>query len=348
MRFANSLIALLSITAFGVVQACSSDDDGDGAGGSGAGGGPSAGGTGGNPAASGAGGARAGAGASMAGASMAGGGATAGKGGGGNAGAPAGNGGAANAGSSAAGTGPVTAGAPSGGAASGASGGPSASGAAGANGGVAGVGGATGGAAGSVGTAGAGGGTGGGAHAMMNFFVTSDTAKTGNLGGLAKADERCQSLAKAVGHGDKTWKAYLSVENPMTNARDRIGPGPYYNSKGALLAADKDALHMQTGDADLFIDEKGNKIDGQWNSAMGNNQHDILTGTKADGSLDAGRTCSDWTATTGESTVGHSDGMGPGMNTEGKYSWWSGSHQGSCSDTQPGGGAGKIYCFVGP
>jgi hypothetical protein len=201
------------------------------------------------------------------------------------------------------------------------------------------------------GTAGAGGaatgGSGGGAS-KMNFFVTSDTAKTGNLGGLAKADERCQNLAKAVGAGDRTWKAYLSAESPMTNARERIGEGPYYNAKGALLAMTKEELHTRKGDADLFIDEKGNKINGQWAGSPTPNEHDILTGTNPDGTVATGKTCMSWTATTGNSQVGHSDGMGPMMKTESPFFYWNGSHTGQCGNTEPGGGAGRIYCFVGP
>src|SRR4030095_1096573 len=62
----------------------------------------------------------------------------------------------------------------------------------------------------------------------MGFFVTSAKSKTGNRGGLAGADKICQTLATAVGQGDKTWHAYLSVErdhannNKTTNAHDRI------------------------------------------------------------------------------------------------------------------------------
>ena len=183
---------------------------------------------------------------------------------------------------------------------------------------------------------------------MMNFFVTSDTKPNGNLGGLTGADARCQTLAAAVGHGSKTWRAYLSVSSPATNARDRIGPGPYYNSKGDQLAADKDALHARSGDAALFLDEKGNRINGQWASSPTPNQHDILTGTQKDGTLSASLTCGDWTATTGMSQVGHSDGLGPNMAATGNYIIWNSSHTGQCGDTAPGGGAGKIYCFVGP
>jgi hypothetical protein len=192
------------------------------------------------------------------------------------------------------------------------------------------------------------GGPSGGANAMMNFFVTSDTSKTANLGGLAKADERCQALAAAVGAGSKTWRAYLSTEEPPLNARDRIGDGPYYNSKGVEIAASKDALHQRTGDAELFLDEKGARINGQWKGSPTPNEHDILTGTLEDGTVSKGNTCGDWSSTSGNSQVGHSDGLGPNMNSDEPYSIWNGSHTGQCGDTQPGGGSGRIYCFVGP
>jgi hypothetical protein len=182
----------------------------------------------------------------------------------------------------------------------------------------------------------------------MNFFVTSDSNPDANLGGLEGADARCQALAEAVGHGDKTWVAYLSTEEPAVNARDRIGEGPYYNSEGTLIAADKAALHARTGDAALFLDENGARINGQWADSPDPNEHDILTGTEPDGTVAAGLTCGDWTATTGESRVGHSDGLGPDMNPAEPYSFWNGSHEGQCGDVLPGGGAGKIYCFVAP
>ncbi|MEI9952823.1 MAG: hypothetical protein WDO74_28585 [Pseudomonadota bacterium] len=272
----------------------------------------------------------------------------------GNAGAPAiggatsGGAGTTSGGSSSGGS--STAGAANGGASGGGAGG-SAAGAGGAS--TAGAGGAAGGStagAGGASTAGAGGGAGGGgsAHAMMNFFVTSDTKSNGNLGGLSGADARCQTLAAAVGQGNKTWRAYLSIGTPATNARDRIGPGPYYNSKGEQLAADKDALHARSGDAALFLDEKGNRINGQWANSPTPNQHDILTGTQKDGTIAASQTCGDWTATTGMSQVGHSDGLGPNMAATSNFVNWTGSHTGQCGDTAPGGGAGKIYCFVGP
>ena len=40
---------------------------------------------------------------------------------------------------------------------------------------------------------------------MMNFFVTSEpVGDGGNLGGLAGADAHCQTLAAAVGAGNRT------------------------------------------------------------------------------------------------------------------------------------------------
>jgi hypothetical protein len=200
---------------------------------------------------------------------------------------------------------------------------------------------------GSTGAAGAGGAT--TAHAMMNFFVTSDTSATADLGGLTGADARCQRLAAAVGHGSKTWRAYLSVATPATNARDRIGEGPYYNSQGMMLAATKDALHARSGESTLFIDELGRRINGQWQGSPTPNQHDILTGSTLTGMLLSGSTCGDWTATTGSSQVGHADGLGPGGSSDPPYNQWAGSHNTGtmCGNTSPAGGAGKLYCFVG-
>ena len=46
----------------------------------------------------------------------------------------------------------------------------------------------------------------------MGFFVTSSGSGQGaDLGGLAGADARCQSLAQAAGAGGRTWRAYLST-----------------------------------------------------------------------------------------------------------------------------------------
>src|SRR5258708_3908992 len=79
--------------------------------------------------------------------------------------------------------------------------------------------------------------------ANTTFFVTSTgTGNGANLGGLAGADNYCQTLAQAAGSGAKVWRAYLSTQGadgkPAVNARDRIGKGPWQNSRGVVIAKD--------------------------------------------------------------------------------------------------------------
>ena len=56
----------------------------------------------------------------------------------------------------------------------------------------------------------------------LSFFVTSVTSTTGNLGGLEGADATCQRLAAAAGQGDRSWRAYLSVESDAGNRNQAI------------------------------------------------------------------------------------------------------------------------------
>jgi Protein of unknown function (DUF1554) len=188
----------------------------------------------------------------------------------------------------------------------------------------------------------------------MTFFVTSTTSATGNLGGLAGADATCQRLATAASYGG-TWRAYLSVErdpangNQPTHARDRIGNGPWFNANHVLIANNIAELHSRTGDAALFVNERGLRINGQWAGSPTPNEHDILTGSTADGRVLAGMTCLDWTSDSASAfgQVGHSDGMGPMMSTAGALSSWNSSHRNQdCSNTAPRGGAGRFYCFA--
>jgi hypothetical protein len=55
--------------------------------------------------------------------------------------------------------------------------------------------------------------------------------------------------------------------------------------------------------------------------------------------------CNNWTATTGASGVGHCDRMGIQADPVVAGSW-NDAHEGQCADTQPGGGAGRFYCFA--
>jgi hypothetical protein len=98
----------------------------------------------------------------------------------------------------------------------------------------------------------------------MRFFVSSTGSKTANLGGLRGADRICQKLASAVGLGNKTWRAYLSAErdpdngNKPTDARSRIGTGPWSNAKGVVVAKDLDELHARKGTSMCFSTSAAN------------------------------------------------------------------------------------------
>jgi hypothetical protein len=229
----------------------------------------------------------------------------------------------------------------------GAGGGTGGSPTAGSGGGGTGGSGATGGSGGTGGT----GGTGG--EASLSFFVSSTGSPTGNLGGLAGADKRCQDLAAAVGAGAKTWRAYLSIENGANgqpeHARDRIGQGPWYNAKLVMVGADLEDLHGRPGDHTIFLDENGEMVPGQWAGSPAPNEHDILTGSNTDGTVVPGMTCADWTSEDPAlfGWVGHSDGLGPNMSMDPMYRPWSSVHEnGGCDDTAPKGGAGRVYCFA--
>lgn len=180
--------------------------------------------------------------------------------------------------------------------------------------------------------------------AGLSFFITSRSGSA-NLGGLAGADNICQTLAAAVGAGSRTWAAYLSTST--VNARDRIGQGPWYNAAGAKIAdsvadlhSDKVNITKATG-----LDETGKQILGRGDTP---NEHDILTGSNLDGTVNGSNHCVNWTneAATGSSaTVGHFDREGGGPNP---MSWNSAHNSQGCSAAAlvATGGAGRFYCFA--
>jgi len=190
----------------------------------------------------------------------------------------------------------------------------------------------------------------------MGFFLTSQKNKTGNLGGLAGADRICQTLATAAGRGDKTWRAYLSAErdpdnnNNPTNARDRIGNGPWFNANGIMVGKDLADLHARRGNPILLgVDERGQLVPGNWPGSPKPTEHDVLTGSTAEGRVMAGKTCNSWTSDSPDMQVqiGHHDGIGLGGNTAEASGFWNSAHENqSCADTAPRGGAGRFYCFA--
>lgn len=193
----------------------------------------------------------------------------------------------------------------------------------------------------------------------LSFFVTSEgVGKGADLGGLEGADAHCQKLAASVGAGNKQWHAYLSTQaengKPAINARDRIGSGPWYNTRGAVVAKDVAHLHGDTVDAARLgnnlsrttaLNEKNEPVLGAGDKP---NQHDILTGSLPDGRAftdGADHTCKNYTssAADGFAQVGHFDRTGGG-NT----SWNSAHSSRGCSQENlvATGGAGLLYCFA--
>jgi hypothetical protein len=196
----------------------------------------------------------------------------------------------------------------------------------------------------------------------MSFFITSvGSGKGGDLGGLEGADKHCQQLASAVGAGNKTWRAYLSAApqggKPAVHARDRIGKGPWFNAKGVQVAANVDDLHSDNNklSKENSLTEKGTVVNGRGDTP---NQHDILTGSTAEGRLaepepgtpdqpaPENLTCNNWTSSgPNRAIVGHHDRTGGGAAPTS----WNASHATrSCSqeDLIATGGNGYFYCFA--
>ncbi|RWP32151.1 hypothetical protein [Mesorhizobium sp.] len=184
--------------------------------------------------------------------------------------------------------------------------------------------------------------------ATMSFFVTSvGSGKGADLGGLAGADAHCASLAEAAGVAGKTWRAYLSTSD--TDARDRIGTGPWFNAKGAKIADDVASLHSDANaiTKQTALNEKGEVVNGRGDKP---NRHDVLTGSKPDGTKIADQTCGDWTLSgaEGAAMTGHHDRTGLDDSAAAKS--WNSSHasRGGCNQEalRSTGGDGLFYCFA--
>lgn len=198
--------------------------------------------------------------------------------------------------------------------------------------------------------------------ADMSFFITSVGAGKGaNLGGLEGADRHCQSLAAAAGAGKRTWRAYLSTQATAladanaVHARDRIGTGPWFNAKGVLIARNVEELHSPHANLtkETLLDERGQRVNGRTEKP---NRHDILTGSRPDGTAFPpsppfdDMTCGNWTKGGDEGTamLGHHDRSGPVT-----HAWatsWNSAHptRGGCSPAalRSTGGDGLLYCFA--
>lgn len=192
--------------------------------------------------------------------------------------------------------------------------------------------------------------------------------------GLRGADKICTTIAtqSLPSAGHKTWRAFLSTSSE--HARDRIGQGPWHDRRGRLVAESlDDLLQMRPRGAEQTIandlpNEHG--VPNRNPSGTGRvDNHDVLTGSSADGTLygeASESTCDDWTsrAPSGRPRIGHSwprDTVSIGTNHALRH-WISAHDAGGCA---PGftlvelgppdannptvgasGGYGGIYCFA--
>jgi hypothetical protein len=115
-----------------------------------------------------------------------------------------------------------------------------------------------------------------------------------------------------------------------------------------LVARDVDHLH---GDStglgkQTSLTERGDVVNGRGDTP---NRHDILTGSRLDGTAFPGtddRTCANWTSSgAGSAQVGHHDRQGGGENPT---SWNSAHPSRGCSqeNLRSSGGDGLFYCFA--
>jgi len=225
----------------------------------------------------------------------------------------------------------------------------------------------------------------------FSFFLTSYEAMAelsgspdgfgGNLSydgetGIAGADRICETIAEMSmpGSAAKGWRAFLSTSTE--DAIDRVGPGPWYDRNGRLLAMDINGLLTDRPNGDKAL---ANDLSNEWgipnsnpDGTMDLDNHDTMTGSGPDGRLllmgggggpgGGGNfsTCMDWTsAEPGQSppAIGHSWPANSGTN------WlFVGAHATGCepyvelAQNGPcppgafgvgcGGGYGGFYCLA--
>ncbi len=136
--------------------------------------------------------------------------------------------------------------------------------------------------------------------ASYNIFITSQDY-TGDLGGLAGADAKCQALAMAA-QLPGTYFAWLG--GPLAPA-DRMfhAPTPYLRTDGALVAKDWADLTDGMLSAPIDKDEQGaNKMPPPGNCG---NAAPVYSNVSGNGTItDAKTSCSDWTMNVGTAYAG--------------------------------------------
>ena len=154
-------------------------------------------------------------------------------------------------------------------------------------------------------------------------FATS-VGYTGNLGGIAGADAKCQALADASTIAriqGRTFVAWVSTPGSPVTLRLTHGSLPYTRSDGAMIAATFTDLTDNSLQAPISFDENG----GNRNNAG------AWTGTSSSGAGFSGQNCADWTS----AAFGNKGDTG---NVGGNGSGWSAGGSDDCTSTH------SLYC----
>ncbi len=156
---------------------------------------------------------------------------------------------------------------------------------------------------------------------QLRVFVTSKSY-TGNLGGLAGADEECQVLADNVDLGG-TWMAWLSTSESGPNDRFITkGTVPYTRlDRTTIIANDWDELVQGPLLHAIAFDENG----------INGGQNRVWTNTNNDGTpRDSDKECHDWASEADEGNHGNR------TKTDEKWTFESNT---KCSSES------RLYCF---
>ncbi len=221
----------------------------------------------------------------------------------------------------------------------------------------------------------------------FSFFVTSQKAleslsgsvdgfggdfrfgKTGQGAGLLGADSICSCIAEKSMPGSKVkqWRAFLSVvkgpDGKQVDAITRIGSGPWYDRKGRLLANNtSELLNDRPLNADIAIKNDLPNEDGFPNHYPDPNKpavdnHHMVTGSTAKGTLYSASTCDDWTNVNASGKprcgfswprTGNAGNWISGFDAGGckAGTWVNSSGMGTAGTIGYGGGYGGFYCFA--
>jgi cysteine-rich repeat protein len=155
-------------------------------------------------------------------------------------------------------------------------------------------------------------------------FISSETYRGYELGGLDGADQRCRSLAAKAGLlRPETFRAWLSTQGVPAADRITHSSGRYTLVNGLVIAQDWASLTSGALNTTITVDENSQTQDSR-----------AWTGTLADGKPALGSEfCSDWDDDSGLIFYG---GAGRSLATDSGWSFY--SHD-EC------GGLNRLYCF---